>query len=67
MSKKKATRNNMVWPLTHTIAGLRYIASSPPQEGGGFHANAIMTAKSALHHIARLRKNQKGPRGSEGT
>jgi hypothetical protein len=34
------------------ICGLRYIADSPSQEFGGFHENAIRTAKQALELIA---------------
>jgi hypothetical protein len=36
--------------------GLRYIAASPAREHGGFHPEAVRTAKSALRLIARLRK-----------
>jgi len=41
------------------LAGLRYIASSPPRERGGFHPNAVATAKAALRLIARLRRDAK--------
>jgi hypothetical protein len=34
--------------------GLRYIARSPSREHGGFHENAILTAKQALNYIEDL-------------
>ena len=37
------------------ICGLRYIASSPSKEHGGFAPEAIATAKAALREIYRLR------------
>jgi hypothetical protein len=40
--------------LEDTLEGLAYIASSPSQEHGGFHQNAIDTAKSALCHLEKL-------------
>ena len=36
------------------ICGLKYIARSPKQEHGGFHENAVQTAKDALHLIEYL-------------
>lgn len=45
--------------LRHTLAGLRYVAASPPPEWGGFHPTLVLTAKSALHHIARLRARRR--------
>ena len=36
------------------ICGLKYIARSPKSEHGGFHENAIQTAKDALAHIEYL-------------
>jgi len=40
------------WTISETLEGLRYIASSP--EHGGFHQNAIDTAKAALMWFERL-------------
>lgn len=40
------------WSYAET--GLRYIASSPPQEHGGFHPEAVSIAKAALRLIAKL-------------
>ena len=34
---------------------LKYIADSPPRKHGGFHENAIQTAKDAITHIKNLR------------
>lgn len=39
------------------MSGLAYIADSPPQKYGGFHPNAIATAKEALAEIRRLRSD----------
>lgn len=36
--------------------GLTYIAESPPMEHGGFHPNAVATAKAALQGIERLER-----------
>ncbi len=36
------------------LDGLRYIADSPAQEHGGFHPNAVQTAKLAILHIDAL-------------
>jgi hypothetical protein len=37
------------------IADLQYIADSPAPEHGGFHPNAVQTAKAAIDEIHRLR------------
>ncbi len=42
------------------ICGLMYIANSPSREHGGFHENAIETAKQALRLIASLQAQVKG-------
>ena len=42
--------------LRQTLASLRYIAESPSHENGGFHEQAILCAKSAIHHIKKLRQ-----------
>ena len=49
----------MICPMCHEepcpgppICGLKYIARSPDREHGGFHENAIATAKQALRLIA---------------
>lgn len=44
--------------LRKTIEGLEYIGDvdQPLHEYGGFHPAAILTARSALHQIERLRK-----------
>ncbi len=44
--------------LRQTIKSLRYIAESPTQEYGGFHEHTILCAKSAIHHIKRLKANR---------
>jgi len=44
--------------LRQTLAGLRYIAGSPAQKWGGFHPRAVLTAKAALYHIARIKTNR---------
>jgi hypothetical protein len=36
------------------VCGLKYIAQSPSREDGGFHENAIKTAKDALRLIDYL-------------
>ncbi len=41
--------------MTTTEKRLQYIASSPPADKGGFHAETIRAAKGALRLIARLR------------
>lgn len=38
------------------ICGLKYIARSPKQEDGGFHPEAITTAKAAIREIYKLRR-----------
>lgn len=40
------------------VCGLKYIAASPPREYGGFHPNAVATAKKALKLIASLRRGK---------
>jgi hypothetical protein len=42
--------------IDEAIDGLQYIADSPPKEYGGFHENAIQTAKDALQSIAYLKE-----------
>lgn len=42
--------------LRPTLETLRYITKSPPQEHGGFHPYTVLCARSALYHIARLRR-----------
>lgn len=37
--------------LHETREMLAYIAASPDREHGGFHPNAVLTAKSALQHL----------------
>jgi hypothetical protein len=37
------------------IERLKYIAESPSEEFGGFHAEAIATARDAITEITRLR------------
>jgi hypothetical protein len=49
----KTNRKPRILDLRHTLAGLRYIAKSPPVEWGGFDPTVVQTAKSALHHLAR--------------
>ena len=39
--------------------GLRYIAQSPAREFGGFHPEAVETAKAALRLIGKLRRAAK--------
>ncbi len=46
----------MATKARRTIEGLKYIASSPPRENGGFHPEAVKTAKAALRLIARMRR-----------
>lgn len=38
--------------------GLGYIAASPAMEHGGFHPNAVATAKMALEIIARIQEER---------
>jgi hypothetical protein len=38
------------------VCGLKYIARSPKHEHGGFHPEAIKTAKAALRLIYQLRR-----------
>lgn len=55
---KKANQDHrkvLILSLQNTITGLEYIAESPPQRYGGFHNDTVLTAKSALHHIKRLK------------
>lgn len=40
--------------INNVINGLQYIADSPSQEYGGFHPDAIETAKSALKIIKAI-------------
>ncbi len=40
------------WDIEHgIIQRLRYIADSPSEKHGGFHRNAIQTAKDAIRYI----------------
>ena len=48
------------------IRGLQYIADSPEQKYGGFHINAVTTAKNALKEIRRLRSAVKWALGEVG-
>lgn len=50
--------------LKKTLYGLRYIADSPPGRYGGFHETTIKVAKSALHHIRRLRRSHEAKASS---
>lgn len=38
------------------ICGLYYIANSPTKENGGFHPEAVKTAKGAIRLIRKLQK-----------
>lgn len=42
--------------IEETIDGLLYICDSPPREYGGFHPNAVQTAKDAVKSIAYLKE-----------
>lgn len=42
--------------IEETIDGLLYICDSPPHEYGGFHPNAVQTAKDAVKSIAYLKE-----------
>ncbi len=42
--------------LRWTLAGLRYIAASPPREYGGFHPETVKIAKAALWHLRERRR-----------
>jgi len=44
--------------LRKTVIILKYIGDvdQPEQEHGGFHEQTIQAARSALHHIERLRR-----------
>ena len=48
--------------LRNTIHILKYIsdADQPEHEHGGFHEQTIQAARSALHHIERLRRRSNG-------
>lgn len=50
--------------LRATIAGLKYIGDvdQPEHKHGGFHDYAILTARSALRQIERLRSRSNAPR-----
>jgi hypothetical protein len=41
--------------IEEAIDGLQYICDSPPKEYGGFHENAIQTAKDAVQAIEYLK------------
>lgn len=43
-------------PAGSATASLQYIADSPSPEHGGFHPQAVQTAKDALVEIHRLRE-----------
>jgi hypothetical protein len=49
--------------LRDTITTLKYIGDvdQPEQDCGGFHEHTIRTARSALHHIERLRRRSNIP------
>ncbi len=49
-----------VLSLRKTIRSLKYVAGSPREIWGGFSDTEILTARSALHHIRRLRRTHKG-------
>ena len=51
--------NAKPWTMKQTLDGLRYIAKSPKPEHGGFHPQTVAIAKSALHHIKRLREKKR--------
>lgn len=42
--------------LKSTLAGLRYIANSPPRKHGGIHQQTIDIAKAALKHLLKRKK-----------
>lgn len=47
------------------LAGLKYIADSPPDEYGGFHRSAVQTAKDAIAEIAELERERDDIREAE--
>jgi len=49
--------------LRNTIHLLKYIGDvdQPEHERGGFHEQTIQAARSALHHIERLRRRSNIP------
>ena len=50
------SRSSGLLALRPTLDTLRYITKSPPPEHGGFHPHTVLCARSALYHIARLRR-----------
>ncbi len=50
-----AVGGNMI-SYEETIERLKYIADSPPREQGGFHEEAIKTAKAALYQLKKKKK-----------
>ena len=57
-SVRKARLSKSPLNLRETLVGLNYIGDvdQPEHKHGGFHDYAILTARSALRHIARLRE-----------
>ena len=51
--------------LRNTVHILKYIGDvdQPEEKHGGFHEQTIHAARSALHHIERLRCRMKGKDG----
>jgi hypothetical protein len=64
------TNKNLRPPLADAagsvISWLKYIAESPDRQSGGFHLNAVTTAKSALREIRRLRRAVRWALGENG-
>jgi len=54
------------WEFHQTIGGLRYIAATPRPTTGGFHPTTCKIAESALHHIARLKRQIKVMKDERG-
>jgi hypothetical protein len=65
LSRKEYHRQHMDWwrhrsrMKSCVIVALRYIASSPAPEHGGFHLEAVRTARRAIREIQRLRRKLK--------
>lgn len=57
MSTKNKTPKGLL-RLRQTMAALKYVAQSPSRKWGGFHPTLVLTAKSALWHIAQLRSKK---------
>ena len=55
--------------LRNTVQILKYIGDvdQPEQEHGGFHEQTIQAARSALHHIERLRRRSNATPHAEAT